>query len=190
MVRRQSVPTIYSSCLVDCTLAMLRKMRMQCVHRARLISPISSKSVRYITAYRQLASFALRETVGKTSKPEDLMPVGCIPTVMPFIPLVSVMRWGLPSDARTRRRTLASFSAMRSERDSRLCPNVGVRLATRNSPCWKSLEEIGYMYWKSGQSIDECNPHPLLVDFSPLPGGVMVTQGFLVPSFLVRVQAG
>ena len=73
---------------------MPRIMRTKCVHRARPISPISPKSSLYIRAYRQLASFALRETVGKTSKPEDLMPVGRIPTVMPFIPLVLVVRWG------------------------------------------------------------------------------------------------
>jgi hypothetical protein len=33
-------------------------------------------------------------------------------------------------------------------------------------------------------------PLSALFDQSALPGGVMVTQGFLVPSFLVRVQAG
>ncbi len=61
---------------------------------------------------------------------------------------------------------------------------------SNNSPCWKSAEEIGCMYWRSCHGIDECALHRLLADCSPLPGGVMVTQGFLVPSFLVRVQAG
>ncbi len=36
----------------------------------------------------------------------------------------------------------------------------------------------------SGTFPDHPSPHP------PLPGGVMVTQGILVPSFQVRVLAG